>query len=81
MGLLAGKIVVETEEMGDDKETLQALMDKGKRAKIIVPDTVSSTDAANLKLLKKSWLGILVTAIPLRDILLVLALTFLSMAI
>jgi H+-transporting ATPase len=28
-----------------------------------------------------SWLGILVTAIPLRDILLVLALTFLSMAI
>ena len=28
------KIVVETEEMGDDKETLQALMDKGKRAKI-----------------------------------------------
>ena len=47
------KIVVETEEMGDDKETLQALMDKGKRAKIIVPDTVSSTDAANLKLLKK----------------------------
>jgi cardiolipin synthase len=47
------RIVVETEEMGDDGETLQALMEKGRKAKIIVPDTVSSTDAINLKLLKK----------------------------
>ena len=47
------KIVIETEEMGDDKEILQALMDKGKKARVIVPTTVSSSDAANLKMLKK----------------------------
>jgi cardiolipin synthase len=47
------KIVIETEEMGDDKVILQALMEKGRKARIIVPDTVSSIDAANLKLLKK----------------------------
>ena len=47
------KIVIETEEMGDDKEILQALMDKGRKARVIVPDTISSPDAANIKLLKK----------------------------
>ncbi len=47
------RIVIETEEMGDDVETLQALIDKGKKARIIVPDTVSSSDASNLERLKK----------------------------
>lgn len=47
------RIVIETEEMGDDMETLKALMDKGRKARIIVPDTVSSSDASNLEKLKK----------------------------
>ena len=47
------RIIIETEEMGDDMETLKALMDKGRKARIIVPDTVSSSDASNLEKLKK----------------------------
>jgi phosphatidylserine/phosphatidylglycerophosphate/cardiolipin synthase-like enzyme len=47
------KILIETEEIGDDKEILQALMKKGKNAKIIVPSTISSTDIADIRQLKK----------------------------
>ncbi|WP_337861152.1 phospholipase D-like domain-containing protein [Ferroplasma sp.] len=47
------KLLIETEEMGDDKEILKVLMDKGKNVKLIVPSTVSSTDIASLKQLKK----------------------------
>ena len=47
------KLLIETEEMGDDGEILKALMDKGKNVRLIVPSTISSTDIADIKQLKK----------------------------
>jgi cardiolipin synthase len=47
------KVMIETEEIGDDSEILKVLMDKGKHVKLIVPSTVSSSDIANIKKLKK----------------------------
>ncbi len=47
------KLMIETEEMGDDKDILKVLMDKGKNVKLIVPSSISSTDEADIKQLKK----------------------------
>ncbi len=47
------KLLIETEEMGDDKEILKVLMDKGRKVKLIVPSSISSTDIDDIKQLKK----------------------------
>ncbi len=52
------KIFIETEEMGDDENIINTIMKKGKKARVIVPDTVSPTDISNLKKLKKNGVKI-----------------------
>ncbi len=52
------KVKVETEEMGDDDEVLNEFKKLGKKVKIIVPASVSSTDVKNLKELSKSGVKI-----------------------
>jgi len=52
------KIFIETEEMGDDQNIIDTIMKKGRKARVIVPDTVSSTDISNLKKLKKNGVKI-----------------------
>ncbi len=52
------KVFIETEEMGDDENIINTIMKKGKKAKVIVPDTVSPTDLSNLRKLKKAGVKI-----------------------
>ncbi len=52
------KVRVETEEMGNDNEILNEFKKLGKKAKIIVPASVSSTDIKNLKELSKNGVKI-----------------------
>ncbi|AAT43577.1 phospholipase D-like domain-containing protein [Picrophilus oshimae] len=41
------KILIESEELGDDEKILNAMIKKGKKLKIILPDTLSETDYRN----------------------------------
>ena len=53
-----GKVFIETEEMGDDRIVLDVLKNKGKKLRIIVPDTVSGGDLKNLKELEEHGVNI-----------------------
>ncbi len=45
----AKKLDIETEELGDDKAVIEALGAKGKRARIILPSSISPADKLNVK--------------------------------
>ncbi len=56
------KLLIETEEMGDEPEIEKILVEKGKHVKLIVPDTISSTDVSSVNQLKKA--GVKVKYMP-----------------
>ena len=45
----ASKLDIETEELGDDKAVIEALGAKGKKARIILPSSVSPADKQNVR--------------------------------
>ncbi|MEM0140244.1 MAG: phospholipase D-like domain-containing protein [Ferroplasma sp.] len=56
------KLLIETEEMGDEPAIIKLLSEKGRHVKLIVPTSISSTDAASIEKLKKA--GVRVRYMP-----------------
>ena len=51
LGMIRGasKLDIETEELGDDKAVIEALGSKGKKARIILPSSISPSDKQNVR--------------------------------
>jgi phosphatidylserine/phosphatidylglycerophosphate/cardiolipin synthase-like enzyme len=56
LGLLRDgrKLMIEAEELGDDKDVLESLKAKGKKVKLILPSSISEDDMKNVDMLLKN---------------------------